>query len=126
MNLNYSQTTGHVTDDTGSRLANGWAGHGAGKNNPTMQDVHNIGPLPQGKYNLSGWFNHPRLGPMVARLTQVEGETFGRDAFFIHGASKDPAKYGQESEGCIVLPRQERDKISILTPGPGHTITVTV
>ena len=125
MNLNYSQTTGNMTDDNGNLIAKGWAGHGDGKNNPAMQSVHNVGPLPQGKYNVSGWFSHPRLGPMVARLTQFEGETFGRDSFFIHGAAKNLDKHGQESEGCIVQERIERDKVAALTKGIGNTITVT-
>lgn len=124
MNLNFSQTTGNMTDDDGALISKGWSGNGAGKNNPLMQAVHNVGPLPQGKYHLSGWFSHPRLGPMVARLTQFEGETFGRNDFFIHGASKNLDKHGQESQGCIVEEREGRDKVAALTKGLGHTITV--
>jgi len=36
---------------------------------------------------------------------------FGRSEFFIHGASKDPEVYGQESKGCIVTFRPVRQKI---------------
>ena len=123
MNLNYSQTTGQVTDDNGKSIAKGWAGNGCGRNNPTMQDVHCVGPLPQGVYKIGAWYDHTRLGPMVADLHQISGETFGRNDFFIHGPSSE--HYGQESKGCIVVPREDRQRIIALTPGPGDTVTVT-
>jgi Protein of unknown function (DUF2778) len=126
MNLNYSQTSGLVTDDTGITIAKGWAGKGKGKNNPAEQAEKCVGPLPQGKYTVQGWYTHPNLGPLVARLIQVEGETFGRDAFYIHGPASNPEKYGQESKGCVVVPRHDREKIASLLIGPGHTLTVTV
>jgi len=125
MHLNYSQTTGQMTTDDGADLAHCWAGHGDSKNNPADQAKKSVGPLPQGLYTVQGWFAHPRLGPLVAKLTQIEGETFGRDAFYIHGPSKDPAEYGQESKGCIVIPRIWRQRVSDLTQGEGHTLSVT-
>jgi hypothetical protein len=47
-----SQSTGHlkcVDRETGKTVAeaNGYAGKGAGKNNPDMQDVPFVGPLPR-------------------------------------------------------------------------------
>ena len=115
--LTYSQTRGSVTDESGALIAEGWSGHGAGKNNPDMQDAHNLGPLPQGLYRVGPWQTHPRLGPICAPLTQIEGETFGRSAFWIHGPSTAPSHYGQESEGCIVVPRADRLAIQALGPG---------
>ena len=113
LTLTYSQSTGALVDADKGVVAQGWAGNGEGKNNPAMQEVHEVGPLPQGLYDLGPWEQfHPGLGPLVCRLTQVEGETFGRDGFFIHGASQvlDPAHgYGQESKGCLVLPRSQRE-----------------
>lgn len=124
MNLNYSQSTGCVTDDNGMNIAIGWAGHGEAKNNPAMQGEQNLGPLPRGVYKVLPWEErHPGLGPMVARILQVSGETYGRSGFFIHGPSLDKAKYGQESKGCIVVPRSDREKIKALNPS---TITVTI
>lgn len=115
--LTYSQSTGIIHDQDGAIVAFGWAGHGDGKNNPAMQDSHALGPLPQGLYTVGKWEDvHPGLGPIVARLIQVEGETFGRDAFYIHGPAVDPKKYGQESKGCIVVPRVGRLKIKALDP----------
>ena len=113
LTLTYSQSTGALVDADKGVVAQGWAGNGEGKNNPAMQEVHGVGPLPQGRWMLGHWEAfHPGLGPLVCRLTQVEGETYGRDGFFIHGASQvlDPAHgYGQESKGCLVLPRSQRE-----------------
>jgi hypothetical protein len=123
MNLNYSQASGLVTDDTGQFVAKGWAGCGDGKNNPAMQMVHETGPLPQGIYRVEAWGRHPRLGPLTARLIQIQGETFGRDAFYCHGPSSK--NYGQESKGCIVIPRFDRERVAALLVNEGNTITVT-
>ena len=113
----YFQHSGIMLDDNGQQVAIGWSGNGEGKNNPAMQDVHNVGPLPQGMYKVGDWQpTHPRLGPWVAALTQVAGQTFGRSAFYIHGPSTDPAKFGQESEGCIVVPRSMRLVLRALAP----------
>jgi len=121
MNLNYSQSTGTITDDDGMFIAFGWSGHGAAKNDPASQTIRATGPLPRGVYRVDPWEkSRPALGPMVAHLTMISGESFGRDAFYIHGPSSK--NYGQESKGCIVVPRPGREKIKALNP---TTITVT-
>ena len=123
MNLNFSQSTGVVSTDSGAIVGKGWAGNGEGKNNPAMQEVHSVGPLPRGVYSVGQWEeNHPGLGPIVAHLTQIQGDAFGRDAFYIHGPAVNPSKYGQESKGCIVLPREYRLAVKARNP---DTITVT-
>lgn len=115
--LTFSQTSGLVTDEAGNHVALGWSGNHDGKGNPTMQDVRCVGPLPQGLYRVGPWHDHPHLGPMVAALTQIEGETYGRDAFFMHGpAAIDSERYGQESMGCIVVPRVGRQRVHDLAP----------
>jgi len=54
---------------------------------------------------------------MVAELVQVEGETFGRSEFFIHGpASAESGRQGQESRGCIVCFRMGRNRVKALDP----------
>lgn len=106
--LIYHQGSGVIEAPDGVRLAFAWAGKGTGKNNPKAQDQKCIGPLPQGLYVVGTWEDHPRLGKMVCALTQIDGETFGRGSFFIHGASNNPLRYGQESMGCIVVPYTSR------------------
>ena len=116
LTLTYSQSSGALTGADKGVVSQGWAGNGEGKNNPAMQEVHEVGPLPQGLYDLGPWEQfHPGLGPLVCRLTQVEGETFGRDGFFIHGASM--GHYGEESKGCIVLPRSQRELVQKMRVG---------
>ena len=110
--LIYSQTKGTVTGPKG-QLGKGWAGNGKGKNNPALQELSCVGPLPQGLYTIR-WLSDEEatqhhLGPMIAQLTpDKSNKMFGRDAFYIHGPAVDPMKYGQESKGCIVLIRPDR------------------
>lgn len=115
--LTFQQSTGEIRDAEGAFIAKGWAGNHQGKNNPAMQAEHNIGPLPQGLYSVGAWEEqHAHLGPWVAHLQQIEGETFGRDAFYIHGAAVDPSRFGQESKGCIVIPRTGRMIVKAYAP----------
>ena len=92
-------------------MAVGWAGNGEGKNNPAAQDQVAVGPLPRGTYRVDPWeVYHEGLGPMVAHLEQIAGDTLGRYGFYIHGASVHPERHGQESKGCIVLEHDAREK----------------
>jgi hypothetical protein len=130
-NLNYSQTSGQITDDDGNLIATGFAGNDSrpivnpnrihGFNNPDAQNLHKIGPLPQGVYEVGSWGDHPPLGLFSATLTQISRESYGRDGFWIHGeSSTDPLN---SSEGCIVLGHSDRLAVMNLNP---QTITVTV
>jgi len=112
----YSQSTGLMTKD-GAEFAHGFAGndsrpgvnpnHIHGYNNPDAQNKPGIGPLPQGLYRIDHWDDeHPGLGPIVAILVQIGGESYGRSGFRIHGMSAtDPRN---SSEGCICLPHDAR------------------
>jgi len=115
VSLTFQQSTGLVTDSAGEVVAHAWAGNGEGLNNPAMQAVRCVGPLPQGTYRVGTWEEqHPGLGPMVVHLQQIAGETFGRDGFYIHGPSS--THYMQESKGCVVVPHEQRQKIHDLDP----------
>ena len=114
--LTYYQSTGKILDPEGLLVATGWAGRGEAKNQPTCDHMRCEGPLPKGVYVVGVWDNHPRLGPMVAPLTQISGETHGRSAFFFHGPSSNPAHEGQESMGCIVVPRPGRVEVKKAAP----------
>jgi len=115
MTWRYEQRTGRLlhyeTDEsTAERIAIGYAGAGEGKNNPEMQDVHNVGPLPVGTYTIEAPSDTKTHGPYVLHLTPApENEMFGRSAFLIHGDSKvDP---GNASEGCMIFARTIRERI---------------
>src|SRR2546423_11084836 len=106
----YAQQTGDLQQD-GKPVATGYSGAGDGKNNPTMADVPNVGPIPRGAWSITGPPTDPRdHGPYVLRLEPAaETETFGRSGFLIHGDSR--AHPGTASEGCIILPRAVREQI---------------
>ena len=89
----------------------GYAGAADGKNNPEMQSVHNVGPLPVGLYDIGEPRNTPKHGPFVLPLTpHPENEMYGRSEFLIHGDSI--AAPGTASEGCIIMNRIVRNHIA--------------
>lgn len=107
----YSQRTGILLHDN-VMIGTGYSGFGVGKNNPIMQDVHNVGPIPQGRYSIGqpeDLEGGPH-GPFVLPLTpDPTNEMFGRSGFLIHGDSE--AHPGQASQGCVIMSRPVRDAI---------------
>jgi len=47
----YNQSDGTLLHD-GALAGEGYSGFGEGKNNPTMQTLHDVGPIPQGTYDI--------------------------------------------------------------------------
>jgi hypothetical protein len=116
----YSQTSGELSHN-GTRIGTAYSGHGAGLNNPALQDEAEIGPLPQGAYTIGPAFTHPSKGPVVMHLTPNEGtQEFGRSAFLMHGDNQLMNHSG--SEGCIVAARNIRDLVAASTD---RDLTVT-
>ena len=111
MAWNYSQSTGQLSHD-GEMIATGYAGIGAGLNNPNAQGTPFVGPIPQGTYDIGP----PRddgghMGPFVLPLTPwAVNNMFDRAGFFIHGDT--PARNNSASNGCIILDRQWRTMIA--------------
>ena len=115
----YRQSTGELTYN-GQHVATGFSGADEGKNNPDMQGVENVGPIPQGRYSIGPQHYSPKVGPGAMNLTPLPGTaTYGRTLFRIHGDSRDAP--GTGSEGCIVLPPNIRSQ---LARSPDHTLTV--
>jgi hypothetical protein len=105
----FHQRSGKTFRDT-TLIATGWAGQHEGINNPNLQNLPNIGPLPRGGYDIGPAYHHPNLGPLVMNLTpDPSNEMFGRSLFRIHGAST--AHPEVSSHGCIILPRYARQHI---------------
>lgn len=99
----YSQTTGHLGNDTLHAGETAYSGSctGGGKNNPLKQDVHDIGPLPRGIYAIQAPYNSLILGPYALfLLPDLTNEMFGRSGFYMHSDSIHHP--GCASEGCIV------------------------
>ena len=106
----YAQRTGELQQDR-KHVATGYSGAGEGKNNPQMESVHNVGPIPCGNWTIVGppvdTLEH---GPYVLKLQpNAETETFGRDGFLMHGDSK--ASPGYASQGCVIMPRAVREQV---------------
>lgn len=107
----YEQRTGDLYQDTDRDTSfMCYAGHGEGKNNPDLQHVKSVGPLPVGFYSIGAPYESIDHGPYVLRLTPApENEMFGRAGFLIHGDSKKHS--GHASHGCIVTSRQARTAV---------------
>lgn len=105
----FEQLTGRMLH-YGAEVAVGYAGADDGKNNPDMQDVQKVGPLPRGKYSIGAPCDTQTHGPYVLRLTpDADNDMCGRAGFLIHGDST--AHPGAASEGCIILARPIRERI---------------
>lgn len=99
MTWKYSQRTGRLSLGN-IHIATGYSGNGKGRNNPDMQHVRGVGPIPRGMYTISMPYKHPRLGPSVMNLDPMEGtDTLGRSLFRIHGNNIS----NNASNGCIVM-----------------------
>jgi|SRR5579863_3957749 len=107
MPWNYSQSTGSLTRD-GHFVAAGYSGAGTGRNNPTLEAVPNVGPIPRGLYRIGPRFDAVKQGPCVMRLTPLGHDALGRDGFLIHGDNLTH----DASTGCVILPHQTREAIA--------------
>jgi hypothetical protein len=106
----YAQKTGELLRD-GELVATGYSGYDIGKNNPDLQAVAEVGPIPQGSWKIVGPpVNTPDRGPfMLDLIPAAETESFGRSGFSMHGDSIENP--GNASHGDIVLPRYARELI---------------
>jgi Protein of unknown function (DUF2778) len=107
--LTYEQTTGKLYASSGTLLGVGYSGHGQGVNNPEMEAVPKVGPIPAGRWRIKEFLaHHEDKGPDVIVLEPVGHDAHGRDGFLMHG---DNSLLNQTaSEGCIIQPRPARDR----------------
>lgn len=108
----YRQSTGELLHND-SLVAQAYSGHAEGVNNPALQNIKYVGPIPQGDWTISGPpFDTESHGPYVLRLSPKSGtETFGRPGFLIHGDSVAHAGMHTASEGCIIVAHPTREQI---------------
>ena len=112
----YVQKTGELLRD-GSHIALGYSGYDhpetgqKGKNNPELQNVEDVGPIPVGKYFIGTPHDTLAHGPFVLPLKPDPGnEMFARTAFLMHGDSV--VEPGTASRGCIVVSRAVRKRVA--------------
>jgi hypothetical protein len=106
----YVQKSGEMYYD-GVFSFNAYSGHGDGKNNPSMQHIHKVGPIPCGIFYQEHLFpTTDAHGPFVIQLKpDPANEMFGRSGFLMHGDSVQHP--GEASEGCIIASRVNREKV---------------
>lgn len=107
----YVQKTGALYRTDGSFCAQCYSGHGDGINNPKLQAVKNVGPIPANLYEI-GRVDEAK-GPLTIHLVPVSGsDMLGRDylSFLIHGDNHLMNHTG--SEGCIVAPPAARAEVA--------------
>ena len=111
----WDQSAGTLSRD-GTVVSRGYSGKRRGKNNPALQGVRGVGPVPRGRYRIGAPRTSKRTGPFVMDLFPIDAtpndtvhDATGRSAFQIHGDSiRNP---GEASSGCIILPRTVRESI---------------
>lgn len=112
----WQQAAGRMTGPDG-RVWRGYSGKGRGVNNPALQGLRGVGPIPAGRWRMLRVENSARVGPFSIVLDKVDArpgddrdEVTGRDAFRIHGDRVNGPPQSASS-GCIILPRIVREAI---------------
>lgn len=114
----YEQATGRWYGGNDILMGAGYAGGDcgndlAGVNNPAVEDIPNVGPLPCGWYKIGAPYNHPKCGEFFIPLTPQPGnEMFGRGGFGVHGDLKSSPGACKASDGCIILALGVRQAIA--------------
>jgi hypothetical protein len=106
----YNSSNGSLAHN-GALVGTGYSGINEGLNNPTLQNEHDIGPIPQGYWTVGDFFDDPGgKGPIVCHLTPAEDtDAFGRGGFMIHGDNSEADHTA--SHGCIILQRAFREQV---------------
>lgn len=103
----YGQSNGRLSYN-GRFVVRGYSGHGAGRNNASMERVRDVGPIPRGRYRIGRPYRSPRTGRHAMDLKPIGHDAHGRSNFQIHGDKVT----GDASTGCVVLPFSIRKRIS--------------
>lgn len=106
----YNQSNGNLSR-SGDLVGTGYSGaEPDGKNNPLLESVPDVGPIPRGIYEIDEPFDSSVHGPYALALIPAEGNTmYGRGGFMMHGDSLEHP--GAASEGCIIMPRSIRETV---------------
>lgn len=107
--ISYDQKTGHIAIRN-TIIGTGYSGFGPGLDNPDMESVPNVGPIPRGEWHIERWDEtHGDKGPQVAVLAPVGHNAHGRSAFLIHG--DNALGNHTASHGCIIANRTIRNAL---------------
>ncbi len=100
MSWTYHQKTGALMPPNSTNaVGEGYSGTGVGRNNPALEWMPEVGPIPAGLWTIGPMnSNHPHLGPDVMALTPVGHDAHLRTDFFMHGNNIT----NDASKGCII------------------------
>jgi hypothetical protein len=95
----------------GTHVSTGYSGASEGTNNPAIENVPDVGPIPRGDWIITGPpIDSKDHGPYVLKLhPNPTTDTRGRSGFLMHGDSKEHP--GSASHGCVILPRAVREEV---------------
>ena len=71
----YDQSSGELRDGTGKLVSRGYSGHGRGKNNPSLQGVKGVGPIPRGRWKMQSIYDSANVGPRAITLWSLDDAT---------------------------------------------------
>lgn len=109
MTITYDQKTGQITLRN-TPVGIGYSGHGVGLDNPDLETMANVGPIPRGEWRIMRWDDvHGDKGPIVAVLAPMHHDAHGRSAFLIHGPHANDKQ--DSSHGCIVAAKPIREAL---------------
>jgi hypothetical protein len=107
--LIYRQGSGELLSAaTLALIGVGYSGNGLGLNNPGMERMRDVGPIPRGEYDILPPLDPAgHLGPLAFPLRPRAGtETYGRSDFLLH--ADNFARNHTASHGCIIQDRPAR------------------
>lgn len=108
MKWTYSQSSGKLMLKSIAQ-GQGYSGFGPGRNNPAMEAIADVGPIPRGMWKIiKPAYDDPKLGPIVMHLEPVGHDAHGRTLFRIHGDNQT----SNASHGCIILAHGVRQMIA--------------
>lgn len=111
MTVTFDRRKGTLAFNAGDPFVTGvWSGHNGAANDVSRERERGIGPLPAGLYRIGAPRESTRLGPFVMDLEQIEGESYERSLFRIHGDTRNDHDHSA-SDGCVIAPRWVREKI---------------
>lgn len=108
----FKRAAGQLISPTG-QVFPAYSGHGEGVNNPTLERVKDVGPLPAGVWIIGELIDTTEHGPDARTLTPDTGtNVYGRSGFLAHGDEvKHPGQH-LASLGCLITERDARLQMS--------------
>jgi len=124
----YAQRQGTWMHPSGLRLTGLYSGHGDGVNNPALQPVQGVGPIPQGMWKINAPIKSQHTGPFALPLIPFAStETFGRgiaEPFEMHGDWVGHEGQRLASCGCVISALEGRESVWSIAGAGDNLVTV--